>query len=41
MIEYLTNNLLCASLIGLLALMLGYFFAKDNCNSKDDTKIHT
>ena len=40
MLNYIYNNPLCASLVVLLALMLGYYFAKDNCNSKSDTNIH-
>ena len=40
MMEYLTNNVLCATLVGLFALALGYFFAKDNCNQKSDTNLH-
>jgi len=41
MIEYITNNPLCASLVLLFALMLGYFFAKDGCADKNDTKLHS
>jgi len=41
MIEYITNNPLCSSLVLLLALMLGYFFAKDSCSNENDTKLHS
>ena len=37
MLNYLSNNMLCATLVGLVALLLGYYLAKDSCNKKEHT----
>jgi hypothetical protein len=40
MLNYLQNNPLCALLVGIVALALGYLFAKDGCNKKEDIHPH-
>jgi len=41
MFDYIANNPLCPLLVGALGLMLGYLFAKENCNKSGDTNLHT
>jgi hypothetical protein len=40
MLNFIQNNPLCATLVGLVAFLLGYFIAKTRCEQVEQTHTH-